>query len=798
MSKLTITPSSIDVDNIQLLPDVVVGQATELKVLFDKSPTDEKAYINDVLIPELNGDNGSKKIGHDSTNVTADNVGDALEEVNAKDTANVKITGNQTIAGVKTFTDGLKTSVLPALPADVANRQYVDAVVVGIVSGSIPANSITELQMADAMKKQAGGVAKYNDVGAITDLDTLDKTSIVNAVNETLSTANLAQGTANNAATQTAFNAHLAETVSLKSPPPGLTPCKGDWNGTTGTDDSAALQAIVNYCITNKRTIDAGEGKYYIPTPIVIEGSFDSFVISGHSAPSAYAKSVGLGATFITNGNDLFRINVQYPQEHFEFKNFYNYNKLENKQGITVKFNHGNNTHQLKDVIFDNVKSMGNELRLQHIATVPVNAPYLYFDNDYSYDTAGWVEFINVATTIFIVNNTLVHATATKGAIKSDSALIIKTNNSWFEGCEPTALNLTNDASSIIDLFNTYFEVCGIITGYGAWLLGKNKTINVSGGSNLPGTLTACSILPDFCTLSSTTPIKIKSNGGLILTPDTVSLEPTYTNYLYYPIDRISEFSNKNMIATEIISHNYVKDPTGIPSGVADKTVWTNNDIAAGVNVSLGTSAEDRLLVAAFIYYAVQLGNFGLDSLSSYTKNGVDTLLNSAYVQPASTTETKGLVCLLTIPVNATENITALTLKARDYVGVSPAYLSLVDKDTDTTITKIGNPLIDKVVKTETIASTGSYTFLQKYPYLAGYDIKVTLILDDGKKGKIAWSMYGLAENGSKYRDVISGASKDVNVVVTAADGAHQDMYNITVANNTAGTIKAYLVVEYI
>jgi hypothetical protein len=245
MAKQIITPSTIDVDNIQLLPDVVVGQATELKVLFDKSPTDEKTYINDTLIAELNGDNGYKKIGHDSTNITADNVGDALEEIKIQantgstnltthktssdhdgryytetevDNFTVKLTGNQTIVGVKTFTDGLKTSVTPTLPADIANRQYVDAVVQGIVSGSIPANSLTELQMSTAMKKQAGGVAKFNDVGVIADLDTLDKTSIVNAVNETLSTANLAQGTANNAATQSAFNAHLAETaISIKS-----------------------------------------------------------------------------------------------------------------------------------------------------------------------------------------------------------------------------------------------------------------------------------------------------------------------------------------------------------------------------------------------------------------------------------------------------------------------------------------------------------------------------------------------------------------------------------------------------
>jgi hypothetical protein len=79
--KQAITPSSVGVTNIQAQPDIVIGQATALKVAFDKTGLDEKTYINSTLISELNGDNGSKKIGHDSPSITADNVGDAIEEV---------------------------------------------------------------------------------------------------------------------------------------------------------------------------------------------------------------------------------------------------------------------------------------------------------------------------------------------------------------------------------------------------------------------------------------------------------------------------------------------------------------------------------------------------------------------------------------------------------------------------------------------------------------------------------------------------------------------------------------------
>lgn len=81
MAKGTITPSAITVNNIQGLPDLVVGQASNLKLLFDKSDADQQDYINDTLIPELNGDDGSKKIGHSSLNISADNVNEAIEEV---------------------------------------------------------------------------------------------------------------------------------------------------------------------------------------------------------------------------------------------------------------------------------------------------------------------------------------------------------------------------------------------------------------------------------------------------------------------------------------------------------------------------------------------------------------------------------------------------------------------------------------------------------------------------------------------------------------------------------------------
>jgi len=81
MAKQSITAPSYAVNNVQSLPTEVKNQAVSVKQTFDKVGLDGKEYLANTLIPELNGNDGSKKIGHSSLNVTANNVADALEEI---------------------------------------------------------------------------------------------------------------------------------------------------------------------------------------------------------------------------------------------------------------------------------------------------------------------------------------------------------------------------------------------------------------------------------------------------------------------------------------------------------------------------------------------------------------------------------------------------------------------------------------------------------------------------------------------------------------------------------------------
>lgn len=133
MAKQNFTQATYDVDNVQGLPDVVKDQSNVLKQTFDKASLDGRTFINDTLLVELAqtilNNSGSNKIGHNSTDITADNVSDALEEL----------------------------------------QQAIQ----DIIAGEIAVNTITNELLAGDVK-----------VGSLASLTTTEKSNVVAAINE--------------------------------------------------------------------------------------------------------------------------------------------------------------------------------------------------------------------------------------------------------------------------------------------------------------------------------------------------------------------------------------------------------------------------------------------------------------------------------------------------------------------------------------------------------------------------------------------------------------------------------------
>jgi len=82
MADKVLTQAAYDTDNIQGEADQVKGQATALKITFDKTGNDAKTYTNTSLIAELQSqtlnDSGAHAIGLNTADTVATNVADEL------------------------------------------------------------------------------------------------------------------------------------------------------------------------------------------------------------------------------------------------------------------------------------------------------------------------------------------------------------------------------------------------------------------------------------------------------------------------------------------------------------------------------------------------------------------------------------------------------------------------------------------------------------------------------------------------------------------------------------------------
>lgn len=163
---MALTKGAWAVNTIQSLANRVTGQAAALKTNFDKAGSDIKTYVNDTLTVEI----------------------DALDSQNAK------LTGNQTIAGIKTFTS---SPVVPAPTTDLqaSTKKYVDDSLVSAEAYAdqveIDAKAYTDQVAADfelgILVDDGITNAKLGTdikVGSLAALLTTAKTSVVGAVNE--------------------------------------------------------------------------------------------------------------------------------------------------------------------------------------------------------------------------------------------------------------------------------------------------------------------------------------------------------------------------------------------------------------------------------------------------------------------------------------------------------------------------------------------------------------------------------------------------------------------------------------
>lgn len=171
-----------NVDNIRDLADRPTISATSLKTKFDQIGEDLQNYLNTSLLNQLEnvtpGTSGAENVGSAAiTGLTGTTIHSQLSSIATADTNNVKLTGNQTIDGVKTFSS---SPIVPTPTTDyqASTRKFVTDSVMGIVVPTLPTGSVTNEYLGSDVKVGSNALLHDTSPDVVTEVN-------LKAVNET-------------------------------------------------------------------------------------------------------------------------------------------------------------------------------------------------------------------------------------------------------------------------------------------------------------------------------------------------------------------------------------------------------------------------------------------------------------------------------------------------------------------------------------------------------------------------------------------------------------------------------------
>ena len=200
---MAFTDPTYAVNTIQSLADQPTETASQLKTKFDLVASDTKTYLtahNTELEAVTDGSSGADSVGatqlanngsatetvqtqmedldtaigdrqytNDNVVTDSESVTASIDALDTADIQNVKITGNQTVAGTKTFSSNVVIPATPTLDTHATSKGYVD----NLAPLNIADDSITNAKMATDVK-----------IGSLAALTTDDQDSVTDAINE--------------------------------------------------------------------------------------------------------------------------------------------------------------------------------------------------------------------------------------------------------------------------------------------------------------------------------------------------------------------------------------------------------------------------------------------------------------------------------------------------------------------------------------------------------------------------------------------------------------------------------------
>ena len=588
-----------------------------------------------------------------------------------------------------------------------------------------------------------------------------------------------------------------------------------DFTGSSDCSDGFK-KAVIKAATTGKKLI-CKSGTILVNNVVISKTdapNWKSIVIEGEVPVTGQALNGGnfYGFTIKTIGNSALKINYDaYSNEGVTISRvgFYNSGAKGSTTAIflekaadQVNYPRGLNLEQC------GIKGFDSAITLSGLTPLIFNSFFgpTSIDRCSIYDCGYGILVKDTYFNLFSISRSLLHECSKGGIVFASGSVgtlgggVLEISNTHLEGCEPAGI-ITAGRVTQINQHCMSSEGCGVVSGLGLYSLAAPASaiivneITITGNGVMPGTYEVPPLIPYGTSLRSTSPITVRSIGSMILTPDTVTLDPGSSySYAFYPASSMSIAPSRSKAMfpyAGTTTGNIPISDSSINSSLLGPYSFCNTSYSLyDQRSSFGTVGSARVCVATFI------GKFtSSDGLLAphcvYTINGATTIISASISIYGG-----DLACMLIIAVPSGADLTRLSLVSQPMTYSTPAYVTM-ESSTGKSMSTWGHPPDRTREYVVSITNGSSYTFSEFGLIDSPYSISATLILDNGKYGVINYSIHGLTTAGSKVVDVVSGASTSASVVVTVAGGSHTDMYNISVANSVGATIKATLRVTY-
>lgn len=632
-------------------------------------------------------------------------------------------------------------------------------------------------------------------------------------------------------AVATTVQAKLRETVSVKD-----FGAVGDCVYDTGTDNTAAFQAAIDYCLENSKALFVPEGNYLVTGSLFINGTRGSgnqatFRMFGEIASDAITHSPSspggtngvivsrTNITFNANNDNLFEI--AFDDFFFENVSFEDFTVRMPQNGANFKTSVGfsvekNTSNYVSKLYWSNVNCYGMKTFIRFFRTAgdPANDSnyfgFTYIDRCNSFKTQTGIELDNVNMNTFYIDRSIFHDTTDNGGIwVKGSAGFLNMRNTHFEGCEPAAFNFTTSNWNFsLGLDDVTAESTGKISGYG-YIKPYYPTFGYSGlrvfVSNFlypPAFMPDEIRLPFGAEISSQCPIKVSGHGWIAKTPQTiipvVSNNPAFNQtekYSFFLTQLTSSIGRKGFkfieksLAGSVAGVGKTPFSGNLPAGIKEKCVGLDTNELINNTDETSQAIADGYVYGSFAAKCTDTNNGFTNGV--VTIGGVNIALETGFTWQPFT----GIFTFVA-PIETGDFLSTSYVSIAQSEWRTPIYFSyepeLLTAFEAAVVYPKNNRYDNSVADSATLNS-------QEYGELnVDYAVRVRHLFNGGAKGIHEYIVRGDGTAaGRVYIVTLNSVGAGITVAINAFP-ADESLFDIDITNATGSTLIVTREVEYI